>query len=170
MRGSLSIGARLGLLVALMLAGLAGTCAMDAVITRGQLLDSRLAQLHAVLDGLRGIADGLQQQVKDGRMSQKDALAEFARAATLFRYDNGTGYIFAYTMDGVALALNTPSDIGKNLIDRTISGVQVIRKLRDAAQSQGTDPAKPRLRTSCPMPCPIRRGTSSSAPASMWTI
>jgi methyl-accepting chemotaxis protein len=137
-RGSLSIGARLGLLVALMLAGLAGTCAMDAIITRGQLLESRQAQLHAVLDGLRGMADGLQQQVQDGRMTRQDALAEFARAANLFRYDHGTGYIFVYTMDGVALALNTPADIGKNLIDRTIGGVQVIRKLRDAAQSQGT--------------------------------
>ncbi len=138
MRSISSIGARLGLLVSLMLAGLAGVCAMDVLFTRSHLLEGRVGQLRAVIEGLHSVADGLEQDVQAGRITRQEAIASFVHTAGKYRYNHGDGYIFVYTMDGVALSLPKTEDIGRNLLDRVVNGVAAIRKQRDAVRGPGT--------------------------------
>jgi methyl-accepting chemotaxis protein len=46
-------------------------------------------------------------------------------------YDKGAGYIFANTMDGVAVASQDPKTIGVNRLDGKTNGRALIRELRD---------------------------------------
>ncbi len=47
------------------------------------------------------MAAGLQKQVEAGKFTKEAAIAEFNNRANTMTYDNGAGYMFGSTMDGV---------------------------------------------------------------------
>ena len=52
----------------------------------------------------RNMAAGLQKQVEAGKMTKEAALAEFGKRGNTLTYDNGSGYLFGNTMDGITRA------------------------------------------------------------------
>lgn len=71
------------------------------------------------------------------KVGKEEALKEFNSKTGKFWRHDGELYVFAYTMEGVNLALpNNPALVGKNLIDlKDPDGLPLIRKLIEAAKS-----------------------------------
>jgi len=134
---NLSIGAKVGALVAIALLGLCAAGLEAARLMSDEILQSRIEQTHAVVDVARSLAKGLQAQVDAGQLTKEAALQEFSRRAQSLKYDNGAGYIFAYTMDGVAVSAFDPKAIGSNRLDDKTNGRALTRELRDAIADKG---------------------------------
>ena len=111
---NLPIAAKLGILVGVTLLGLLAAGAFAANTMQRLMLDARIAQTHAIVETARNLALGLQKQVEAGQLTKDAAIADFARRVQSMTYDNGSGYLFSYTMDGVAVAAEDPKLIGTN--------------------------------------------------------
>jgi methyl-accepting chemotaxis protein len=102
------------------------------------MMTDRIDQLHAIADSAKGIAAGLEKQVQAGQMTREEAIKAFSQRILSMTYNNGQGYIFAYRMDGLAIAVPNPAQMGHNQIDQLVNGRKVIRELRDAVQATGS--------------------------------
>ena len=70
-------------------------------------------------------------------LTKDAAIAEFGRRAQSMTYDNGSGYLFSYTMDGVTIAAPDPKVIGTNRLDVKTNGRALTRELRDGVAAKG---------------------------------
>lgn len=134
---NLPITAKLGILVGVTLLGLlaAGAFAVDTM--QRLMLDARVEQTRAIVETARNLALGLQKQVEAGQLTKDAAIAEFGRRAQSMTFDNGNGYLFSYTMDGVTVAAPDPKMIGTNRLDNKTNGRALVRDLRDGVAAKG---------------------------------
>lgn len=109
-----------------------------AGVVHREMVASRVEELRALADTAVSVAASLKNQADAGEISQEQALDAFARQTRSMVYDGGQGYIFAYRMDGTAVALPDPKQIGTNRLDTLVNGRKVIREIRDAVQAGGT--------------------------------
>ena len=134
---NLKITPKIGILVGITLLGLCASGLFAASMMRDELVKARIDQTHAIVDAARNTALALQKQVEAGQMTKDAAIAEFARRANAMTYENGTGYIFVYTMDGLTLATIDPKQIGTNRLDIETGGRKLARELRDGVAAKG---------------------------------
>lgn len=134
---NLPIAAKLGILVGVTLLGLLAAGAFAANTMQRLMLDARVEQTHAIVETARNMALGLQKQVEAGQLTKDAALAEFARRVQSMTYDNGDGYLFSYTMDGVTISAPNPNVIGTNRLDVKTNGRALTRELRDGVAAKG---------------------------------
>ena len=106
-------------------------------LVRNEMLSDRLSELRAITETAVSTAQALEDQVTAGKMSRNQAIQIFTERLAAQKYDKGQGYIFAYTMDGVAVAVPNVAQIGTNRLDVPVNGSPVIRKIRDAVRDQG---------------------------------
>jgi len=106
-------------------------------LVRNEMLSDRLSELRALTDTAVSSAQALEDDVVAGKMSRAEAIARFAAQLKTQKYDKGQGYIFAYTMDGVAVSVPNPAQIGTNRLDAPVNGRPVIRNIRDAVRDHG---------------------------------
>jgi methyl-accepting chemotaxis protein len=135
---NLKLGSKLFGLVFVMVLLLLGATVLGLEYLRGSLLDARVEQLRALTDAAEGLAENLQAQVERREVSREQAMASFGRLARTLVYDHGQGYIFAYGMDGTAIATPDPAQIGTNRLDTLVNGRSVIRDIRDSVRAHGT--------------------------------
>ncbi|MEH2510571.1 methyl-accepting chemotaxis protein [Nitrobacteraceae bacterium AZCC 1564] len=134
---NLPIAAKLGILVGVTLLGLLAAGAFAANTMQRLMLDARVEQTHAIVETARNLALGLQKQVESGQLTKDAAIAEFARRLQTMTFDNGNGYLFSYTMDGVTVAAPDPKVIGTNRLDNKTNGRSLVRELRDGVAAKG---------------------------------
>ncbi len=134
---NLPITAKLGILVGVTLLGLSAAGLYSAYMMQREMVSARVAQTRALVDTARNLAVGLQKQVEAGQMTKEAAVAEFARRAQTMTYDNGQGYMFAYTMDGTTVATPDVKKIGTNQLDIETNGRKLARELRDGVAAKG---------------------------------
>ncbi|MBQ8101820.1 MULTISPECIES: methyl-accepting chemotaxis protein [unclassified Afipia] len=134
---NLPITPKLGILVGVAVVGLCVAGLFAAYMMKSELLSAREAQTHALVETARNAAIGLQKQVEAGKMTKEAAIEEFSRFARTMTYDNGTGYMFVYTMDGIALATPDSKQIGTNRLDIETGGRKLARELRDGVAAKG---------------------------------
>ncbi len=134
----LRLGKKLGLLVGIILLGLVGAGLGGAGLLQHEMMAGRIDELHAIADTARGIASSLQQQVERGEMGRAEAEAALSQRLRAMSYDGGQGYVFAYRMDGTAVAVPNPAQMGHNQIDQLVNGRPVIRDIRDAVKTEGS--------------------------------
>jgi len=134
---NLPIGAKVGILVAIAILGLCAAGLEASRLMSNEILQSRIEQTHAIADIGKSLATGLQAQVDAGQMTKDAAIQEFSKRAQSLKYDNGSGYVFAYTMDGVALSTPDPKQIGTNRLDVQSNGRALTRELRDGINAKG---------------------------------
>jgi methyl-accepting chemotaxis protein len=134
---NLPVAAKLGVLVGIALLGL-GAAGIEAErLMSAEILNDRIAQTRAIVETAKNVALGLQKQVGPGQLTKEAAIQEFARRAQSMTYDNGTGYVFVYTMDGVTLATPDAKMIGTNRLDVKTNGRALARELRDGVAAKG---------------------------------
>ncbi|MFB6458138.1 methyl-accepting chemotaxis protein [Bradyrhizobium tunisiense] len=134
---NLKIAPKLGILVGVALLGLCVAGLLAAHLMRRELVDARLEQTRAMVEMSRNMALGLQKQVDAGQLTKDAAIAEFVRRGSSMTYDKGSGYIFAYTMEGVAVLTPDPKQHGTNRLDIETNGRKLARELRDGVAAKG---------------------------------
>jgi methyl-accepting chemotaxis protein len=134
---NLKITPKLGILVGVTLLGLCVAGVLAGYLMQREMLNARIEQTRAIVDMARNMALGLQKQVAAGQMTKEAAIAEFSRRGNTLTFDNGNGYVFAYTMDGVAVLAPVPSQIGQNRMDIDTGGRKLVRELRDGIAANG---------------------------------
>jgi methyl-accepting chemotaxis protein len=134
---NLPIAAKLGILVGVTVVGLIASGLVSAYTIREGVMRARVAQTRIMVEMARNMAVGLQKQVEAGKMNREAAIAEFGRSVRTLTYDNGTGYLFAYDMNGLAVATPDPTKIGTNQLDADIAGRKLIREIRDGVGAAG---------------------------------
>jgi methyl-accepting chemotaxis protein len=128
---NLPLGGKLLVLVGAMVLGLLTMAGFAGDHMRSQMLADREQQLRTTTESAYSLAADLEANEQAGRLSREEAQRRFLDVAGKLTYDHGNGYIFVYTMDGVALSTPDPTLIGTNCLDRLVNGVPVIRLLRD---------------------------------------
>ncbi|NOJ47283.1 methyl-accepting chemotaxis protein [Bradyrhizobium archetypum] len=134
---NLKITPKLGILVGVTLLGLCAAGVLAGYLMQREMLNARIEQTKAIVDMARNMALGLQKQVAAGQMTKEAAIAEFSKRGNTLTFDNGNGYVFAYTMDGVAVLAPVPSQIGQNRMDIDTGGRKLVRELRDGVAANG---------------------------------
>ena len=134
---NLKITPKLGILVGVTLLGLCVAGVLAGYLMQREMLNARIEQTRAIVDMARNMALGLQKQVAAGQMTKEAAIAEFSKRGNTLTFDNGNGYVFAYTMDGVAVLAPVPGQIGQNRMDIDTGGRKLVRELRDGIAAKG---------------------------------
>ena len=134
---NLPIAMKLVLLVAITLLGLVGAGVYAATMMQREMYAARTEQTHAIVETARSMAMEFQKQVQAGKLTKEQAIAEYAHRIRSRNYDNGSGYVFAYTMDGVTVATPDASKIGSNQLDVETGGRKLARELRDGVAAKG---------------------------------
>ncbi len=134
---NLKITPKLGILVGVTLLGLCAAGVLAGYLMQREMLNGRVDQTRTIVDMARNMALGLQKQVAAGQMSKDAAIAEFSKRGNSLTFDNGNGYVFAYTMDGVAVLAPVASQIGQNRLDIDTGGRKLVRELRDGILKDG---------------------------------
>ncbi|WKA27645.1 methyl-accepting chemotaxis protein [Bradyrhizobium roseum] len=134
---NLKITPKLGILVGVTLLGLCAAGILAGYLMQREMLNGRIEQTRAIVDMARNMALGLQKQVAAGQMTKEAAIAEFSKRGNTLTFDNGNGYVFAYTMDGIAVLAPVASQIGQNRMDIDTGGRKLVRELRDGIVKDG---------------------------------
>ncbi|WGS20086.1 MULTISPECIES: methyl-accepting chemotaxis protein [unclassified Bradyrhizobium] len=134
---NLKITPKLGILVGVTLLGLCAAGILAGYLMQREMVSARFEQSKAIAEMARNMAIGLQKQVDAGQMTKDAAIAEFGRRGNTLNYDNGSGYVFAYTMDGVTILAPDSKQIGQNRLDVETNGRKLARELRDGVAAEG---------------------------------
>ena len=125
---NMKITPKLGILVGVTLLGLCVAGVLAGYLVQREMMNAKIDQLHAVVDMARNMAAGLQKQVDAGQMTKEAALAEFGRRANSMTFDNGAGYLFATTFDGITVLAPDPKQVGQNRMDVVTNGRKLSRE------------------------------------------
>jgi methyl-accepting chemotaxis protein len=134
---NLTITPKLGILVGVTLLGLCAAGVLAGYLMQREMLNARIDQTHAIVEMARNMAIGLQKQVDAGQMTKEAALAEFGRRANSMTFDNGAGYLFATTFDGITVLAPDPKQVGQNRMDVVTNGRKLSRELLDGVLAKG---------------------------------
>ncbi len=134
---NLKIAPKLGIVVGVSLIGLCAAGALALYLMREEMFNARVEEMHAIVDMARNMALGLQKEVEAGKLTKEQAIAEFGARANTLNYNNGAGYLFGTTMDGVTVLSPKPSEVGQNRGDVLVNGRNVGKEWRDGVQAKG---------------------------------
>jgi len=134
---NLKIGPKLGILLGVTLLGLAAAGFLAGHLMQRELLNARIDETHTIVELARNMALGLQKEVEAGKLTKDQAIAEFAKRANAMTYENGSNYLFGYTMDGITVLSPDPKQIGTNRLDVLTGGRAISRELRDGVAAHG---------------------------------
>jgi methyl-accepting chemotaxis protein len=109
---NLTIAPKLGILVGVTLFGLCIAGVLAGYLMQREMLNARIDQVRSFVEVGRNLAIGLQKQVEAGQLTKEAAFAEFGRRANSMTYDNGAGYLFGTTFDGITVLAPDPSRSG----------------------------------------------------------
>jgi methyl-accepting chemotaxis protein len=114
---NLKIAPKLGILVGVTLFGLCVAGVLAGYLMKQEMLAARTDQVRSIVEVARNMALGLQKQVAAGQLTQEAAIAEFGRRANSMTFDNGAGYLFGATMEGITTLAPDPALLGKQRSD-----------------------------------------------------
>jgi len=136
---TLSISKKVWLPIVIAAVGFAALLFYARTIIAQQMLDDRIAKIRTVSDSAVSVIAHFEKEAAAGRLSQEDAQAAAKAALRDLRYDDGSGYIYIYTTDGVNVLLPTkPALEGKSLIDmKDANGFPLIRDFIEKTAKTG---------------------------------
>jgi methyl-accepting chemotaxis protein len=103
-----------------------------------QMWDDRAEKLRSIDDAAVSLAAELERRVQAGALTQEQAIEQFRNTTRTIRFDGGSGYYFAYAMDGRTLVLGpTPSVEGTNRINLTDADGELFIQAQIAAAQRG---------------------------------
>jgi methyl-accepting chemotaxis protein len=134
---NLTITPKLGILVGVALFGLCIAGVLAGYLMQREMLNARIDQVRSIVEVGRNMAIGLQKQVDAGQLTKEAAFAEFGRRANSMTYDNGAGYLFGTTFDGITVLSPDPAQIGTNRMDVPVNGRMISHELLDGVKAKG---------------------------------
>ena len=134
---NLKIAPKLGIVVGVSLFGICIAGALALYLLREELFKARVEEMHVIVDMARNMALGLQKDVEAGKLTKEQAIAQFSARANTLTYNDGTGYLFGLTFDGVTVLSPNPADIGQNRGDVAVNGRTLGKEWRDGVLAKG---------------------------------
>nr|WP_249788477.1 methyl-accepting chemotaxis protein [Bradyrhizobium sp. G127] len=125
------ITAKLAILVGITLIGLCAAGLFAGSMMQKEMVHARIEQTRAIVETARSMALAMQKQVEAGKLTKEAAIEEWGSRVRTMTYDNGNGYMFSYTMDGVTVSAPDAKTIGTNRLNVETSGRALVRELRD---------------------------------------
>jgi methyl-accepting chemotaxis protein len=134
---NLTITPKLGILVGVTLLGLCTAGVLAGYLMQQAMMAARIDQVRSIAEVARNMALGLQKQVAAGELTKEAAIAQFGRRGNSMTFDNGEGYLFSSTMDGITVLSPNPKQIGQNRLDDLSNGRAIPREWRDGVAAKG---------------------------------
>jgi len=106
---------------------------------RASLFEAKREQLEEIVTGALSIAEYYQDQADDGSLTQEEAIKAFYILMRQWVFDEGEGYFFSHTEQGINQLLGKREDfLGKSMYDiQDPNGVYIIREIIAAANGKG---------------------------------
>lgn len=95
----LRLRTKLAILLGLSALAVVASISVASSILHQRMLEDRLEKLHSMSQAASGIAQALQAQVAAHALTQEQALDQLRQAVHAIRFDAGTGYVVAQTID-----------------------------------------------------------------------
>ncbi|WMT76810.1 methyl-accepting chemotaxis protein [Bradyrhizobium sp. Ash2021] len=134
---NLKITPKLGILVGVTLLGLCIAGALAGYLMQREMLNARIDQTRSMVEMVRNLGTSYKKQVDAGQMTKEAAIAEFSKRANAMTYDNGAGYIFGTSYDGITMMAPDPKQVGTNRMDVVINGRMLSRELMEGVKARG---------------------------------
>jgi methyl-accepting chemotaxis protein len=134
---NMTIAPKLGILVGATLLGLCVTGGIASYLMKQEMLSARTDQTKAIVTVAKNMAGELKRQVDAGEMTKDQAMALLRKLGNAMTYDNGSGYIFATTYDGITQMAPDPKQVGTNRMDVVVNGRKLSQELLDGVRAKG---------------------------------
>ncbi len=134
---NMTIAPKLGIVVGAALLGLCVAGGLASYLVQQQMFDAKVDQAKAIVTMAKNMAGELKRQVDAGEMTKDQAMALFRKLGNAMTYDNGSGYIFATTYDGITQLAPDPKQIGTNRMDVLTNGRKLSQELMDGTRANG---------------------------------
>jgi len=109
----LKIRTKLVVLAALSVISVLAMLAGASALMRGRMTEDRIDKARAVVQSVQSLMDSLARREADGELTHDQALGELRAMFAAIRFDNGDGYLYAFSGDGVFVAHGAmPSLVG----------------------------------------------------------
>jgi len=134
---NLKITPKLGILVGVTLLGLCIAGLLAGYLMKREMVNARVYQAKSIVDMARNMAAALKKRIDAGEITKDAALAEFRRHGNALTYDQGTGYLFATTYDGITQMAPDPKQVGTNRMDVVTNGRKLSQEFMDGVKASG---------------------------------
>jgi methyl-accepting chemotaxis protein len=134
---NMTIAPKLGIIVGVALLGLCAAGVFASYLMQQELLSARVDQTKAIVSIAKNMAGELKRQVDAGEMTKDQAMALFRKLGNAMTYDNGSGYLFATTYDGITQLAPEPNQIGTNRMDVVVNGRKLSQEIMDGTRAKG---------------------------------
>ena len=130
-----NIRTKLASMVVLSALALCAIIALSASLSQRRMLEDRVAQMHAAVDILVGMAQTLQEQVAAGNLTLAEAQSQYRQRGKGMLFDKGQGYPLTYNPDTSFLLNGTNAALeGKITYSKDADGELIAPKIMAAAQ------------------------------------
>jgi methyl-accepting chemotaxis protein len=133
----MTIAPKLGILVGVTLLGLCVSGVLAGYLMKQEMLNARIDQTKAIATMARNMALELKKQVDAGEMTKDQAMSMFRRLGNAMTYDNGSGYLFATSYDGITQLSPDAKQVGTNRMDVVTNGRKLSQELLAGARNNG---------------------------------
>jgi len=134
---NLKITPKLGILVGVTLLGLCIAGALAGYLMQREMLNARIDQTKSMVEMVRNMAASYKKDIDAGQITKEAAIAEFSKRANAMTYDNGAGYIFGTSYDGITKMAPDPKQVGTNRMDVVTNGRMLSRELLEGVKAKG---------------------------------
>jgi methyl-accepting chemotaxis protein len=134
---NMTIAPKLGILVGATLLGLCVACAIASYLMQQEMFNARVDQTKAIVSMAKNMASELKRQVDAGEMTKDQATMMLRKLGNAMTYDNGSGYLFATSYDGITQMAPDPKQVGTNRMDVITNGRKLSQELMDGVRSKG---------------------------------
>ena len=134
---NLKIAPKLAILVGVALIGLCVSGVIAGYLMKGELYDARVHQTKAIVTVARNMALELKKEVDAGEITKDQAMNLFRKLGNAMSYDNGSGYLYATTYDGITQLAPDPKQIGTNRMEIMTNGRKLAWEFMDGVKANG---------------------------------
>jgi methyl-accepting chemotaxis protein len=133
----LRLRTKLALLMGLSALALVASIAVASSLMHQRMLDDRIDKLRGITEAAMGVAQSLESQVAAHTMTREQALDQLRKAAHTIRFDAGSGYIVAQTLDTSTVVVHgaNPGLEGKQSSAKTADGRPLTDMMRDTLRN-----------------------------------
>ena len=135
---NLKIAPKLGILVGVTLFGLCISGVLAGYLMKREMVNARIDQTKSIVEVALSFAGNLKKRVDAGELTKDAAMAELRRYGNAMTYDNGTGYLFGTSYDGITQLAPDPKQVGQNRMDILTNGRNLSRDWMDGVKANGS--------------------------------
>ena len=134
---NLTIAPKLGILLGITLLGLSAAGVLAGYLMRQEMLNAKTEQMHASSTRHAAWRSRCRRTSTPASSPRSRPSREWADRANSMTYNNGDGYLFGSTMDGVTVLAPDRKTIGQSRLDVATGGRYIGREWRDGVAAKG---------------------------------